>query len=347
MKCNFGKIKNQGFLISIIQVGIPMRHIIERVHGIPFKEIKALVNQEWSESEDILELYPENIGGWSNINILGTTSAGKIVIKLPAYIGFSQSKSYHKEFEIADYLSRQNLCPPPLSSGFLDDNKRVPYILYQFVEGLVYQSSFDISSTHLVSLKESLNRLAKTKPPNIMDYYEPSSLIGNILKALAFPKTNLAQILVRYREIRNELETIGYTLMDIMDSMCRWDKKTIHGDLQESNIIFQDDRAIFLDVGSCSIADPLYDIAYFLIQAPSLPLSCPQEFKLNEDELAIVESFTPIALLSVTTWTLNRLINQELGLIEANLISSQTTQDMDSYLNSKLTELQKLTNHWK
>ena len=320
---------------------------LDRVHGIPFNNIKALVNQTWSGSEDLLELYPEIIGGWSNINILGTTSIGKVVIKFPAYIGFSQSLSYHKEFEIADFLSRQNLCPSPLSTGFLDDNNRIPYILYRFAEGFVYQSSSDISSTHLMTLKESLELLADTSPPNIMDYYEPSSLIGNILKALAFPKSNLAQILVRYRELLNELEIIGYNLMDIMDSMCRWEKKTIHGDLQESNVVFQDDKAIFLDVGNCSIADPLYDIAYFLVQAPGYTLSCPPEFKLNEDELAIVESFSPIALLSVTTWTLNRLINQELGLVEENLISSQTTQDMDSYLHSKLSELRKLTNHWK
>ena len=95
-----------------------MTHILERVHGIPFNEIKALVNQAWSGSEDLLELYPENIGGWSNINIRGTTSIGKIVIKFPAHIGLSQSQSYLKEFEIADYLSNQNLCPPPLSTGW-------------------------------------------------------------------------------------------------------------------------------------------------------------------------------------------------------------------------------------
>ena len=324
-----------------------MTHTLNRVHGISFNDIKALVNQAWSGSEDLLELYPKNIGGWSNINILGTSSIGKVVIKLPAHIGFPQSQSYHIEFEIADYLSRQNLCPPPLSSGFLDDDNRIPYILYCYAEGLVYQSSFDISSTHLVSLRESLKLLAETKPPNIMDYYEPSSLIGNILKALAFPKSNLVRILVRYREILNELEIIGYNLMDIMDSMCRWDKKIIHGDLQESNVVFQDDKAMFLDVGGCSIADPLYDIAYFLIQAPGPPLPCPPEFELDEDELAIIEGFTPIALLSVTSWTLNRLINQELGLVEENLISSHTTQNMDSYLNSKLAELRKLTDHWK
>jgi hypothetical protein len=324
-----------------------MMHPIERVHGIPFIKLKALVNRVWSESEDILELCPENIGGWSNINILGTTSLGKVVIKLPAHIDFSHSKSYHKEFEIADYLSHQNLCPIPLSTGFLDDNSRIPYILYRYAEGLVYQSPSAISSTHLVSLRESLNQLSESNPPDIMDYHEPSSLIGNILKALAFPKTNLDQILVRYCEIKNELETIGYHLMDIMNSMCRWDKKTIHGDLQESNVVFQDDTAIFLDVGGCSIADPLYDFAYFLVQAPGPALSCPPEFKLDEEELALIYIFTPIALLSVTTWTLNRLINQELGLVEENLISSLTTQNMDSYLHSKLSELRKLTNHLK
>ena len=112
----------------------------------------------------------------------------------------------------------------------------------------------------------------------------------------------------------------------------------MHGDLRPSNMLFQDERVLFLDWSEYCRGDALFDFAY-LVTEPMEPFSINILKSLispNDSEMLPLRG---LALFSCVSWALERLIRCELNQVALNLSNNDIIQSMETYVRSKTAEL--------
>jgi thiamine kinase-like enzyme len=117
----------------------------------------------------------------------------------------------------------------------------------------------------------------------------------------------------------------------------------MHGDLRPDNIVFQSDRALFLDVGACCAGDSLYDVAYLSAE----PLDAADFERIlpllaESDDSDIITALIPLALFSALAWTLERLVHLERNTVEENLSGVDAEVSLRAYFESKAKQLHML-----
>jgi aminoglycoside phosphotransferase (APT) family kinase protein len=313
-----------------------MRTRITRVHGHEMQELGQLVNDSW-RGESGLVLGSEGQGGWNSITLLARTAGQSYLLKLPTLKGPFREHPYAHEYKVMGFLYRKGLCPKPVQLGRLKDDRHTPFIILEYVEGTVPSTLEAISAVNFRMLDRTLSILSKLHPPGIPSYSKPSDYL-----------TNIAALTHRIREgaVQLPLELIGVlesydravdALDESVDASCFWSRNTMHGDLQESNMVLQPDRVLLLDMGSCCIGEPLYDLAYLLSQAEgSTRGRLPEALVKSPSQVSDIEALRPLALLSAIGWSIGFLVNLERSMVEPNLASPEVSPRVLAYVNDKM-----------
>jgi hypothetical protein len=142
-------------------------HQLERVHGHTIKELEHLLQDTCDLFDSNMYLDHETLGGWSNINIRGHSENVDFVLKLPWSISLSGPTPYKRLYDISLYFNKLNMAALPLSMGRLSDVQETPFIIFEYVKGVIRDSVADTSSEEFRFLRNRLQFLSQQKPPGL------------------------------------------------------------------------------------------------------------------------------------------------------------------------------------
>ena len=313
---------------------------LTRIHGHSIQELERMVHDACNLFDEEVSLERENLGGWSNINIRGHSSGIEFVLKLPWSISTFKTDSYKHLYDISMYFNKLDLAAFPLSMGQLSDTMSTPYILFEYVGGIVHDSLTEFTAQELFSLKTCLQLLTQQKPPGLSRYKSPSdhlttnyALVENH-EGLSIASHDVNQLIDTFNDFYPEI-------LSFTDSLGSWSPSIMHGDLWIPNIVFKSGHITLLDFEACAYGNPLFDLAYLLetpvsIFTDKIPgLVCLED----TDE---VNSLRPLVVAFLVSWSLERLLSMESGLVEPNLDTLENRSALIDYTLSKMTRLKTL-----
>ncbi len=313
-----------------------------RIHGHTIREIQNLLQSTYEPFQKDMVLDTKSLGGWSNINIRGISEGTQFVLKLPWSKVHFDSNPYSELSRLLTYLSRSQLASPPIAVGRLPDRNETPYMLLHYLDGAAYSSITDASREELVALKNSLHDLSCQKPPSLRKYNTPYDYFTKFSdditnhNALSKGSTEVLSLVRVFQEHHAELSPK-------IEALEKWSRTLMHGDLWEPNILFQNGKVCLLDFEFCTYGDPIYDIAY-LLEAKENPLADKPPKILYAENLNCVNSYRQIALTALISWSLDRLLFMDAGLVESNLNTPLIKKNMLRYTHTKISRLISLTN---
>ncbi len=315
-------------------------HPLVAVHGHTIAELATLLQDACDLFDKNVILDDEALGGWSNINIRGQSDGTDFVLKLPCSISSHDIQPYKKLYDVSLFLNHRGIAPLPLYLGRLNDAKATPFIIFEFVDGVIHDTLTEFTTAEIIALKECLLNLSSQKPPGLRVYESPSayliaihSLIENH-KGFFMCSQELDMLIESFDDIYSK--ALSYT-----DTLGAWHSSTMHGDLWGPNIVFQDEKVILLDFEACAYGNWLYDFAY-LLEAPANSFENHPQGLLHVDEVADVNRLRPLALASLIAWSLERLLSVESGLIESSLATPESWPAVANYARSKISRLKTL-----
>jgi len=319
-----------------------MKNPAKRIHGHTITEILNLLQSTCEYVQKDLVLDTSSLGGWSNINIQGSSEARKIVLKLPWSIMRFDSNPYSGLGRLLTYLSRSKLATPPIAIGRLPDRNETPFMLLHYLDGRIYSSLLDASGEELQALKGTLQELSRQKPPGLRKYTTPSDYFTKFYDEIVYHNM-LSQGSTEVLSLVRAFEEHHTKLSPKIELLEKWSRTFMHGDLWEPNILFQDGKVSLLDFELSSYGDPIYDLAY-LLEAQEKPLADTPPDILYAGCLERANSYRPIALIALISWSLDRLLNMDAGHVEPILSTSTIKKNMLRYTNTKMSQLASLTN---
>ena len=318
-----------------------MRPQVKIVHGHSLPELEDQVGRALG-GEFYITIGPSLLGGWSNITLLACTEERKFVLKLPATKGPFASHPYAREYRVMDFLSRDRLCPKPVKIGRLNDEERTPFMVAEYAEGVVRSSLTEMTGDDLINLRVALTRLSALRPPGVESYKKPSDYLSSITNTVKQSARGAASLSPNLGRLLGSFERVVEIVGDITDSSFVWSRRTMHGDLQESNVVIQPDRVVLIDLESCSIGEPLLDLAYLFSQDEGSILSIRHEVLSASDELPMIENLRLLAVISAVGWSLQFLERLEAGLIEDTALAPDAGARVFRYVEDKMHYLASL-----
>ena len=308
---------------------------IRAVHDHSLEELRALLADELGVAVISMVLEPTLLGGWTNINLRMKILASSYTLKLPGRVDFGPSHSpFQYEYDIQKRVAEAGLSPKPYTIGRLSDRKETPFVVYEYAEGLILSDIREFEETHRELLSGALTRLRTLQPQKSHLFTKTSDYIEAIGKGISSsPTPDLNSLIERSLKCKE-------LLFEQCTDAKPWSGVLMHGDLQTSNVLLQEDSAIFLDLESCARGNSFFDLAYLLVQSPeSRPLNDIRGLYSKSDGIHI-EHLIPVALYAVICWTLSRLLCIERGVMEENLVPLHNRQAMTNYISTKLIELE-------
>ncbi|NWF95954.1 MAG: aminoglycoside phosphotransferase family protein [Candidatus Thorarchaeota archaeon] len=309
------------------------------IHGLTVSQLELLLNEAicWDEP---VRLAPQPLGGWSSINLLGVTDSERVTVKLPARVPPYPENPFERLHSVYKKVGASGVCPRPLASGRLADRAKTPFLILQFVEGRTVSDIEDLLPATVTELRRALARLNSTDAIEGEVYDRPSDMLryhcARVRLAIAHHSLPEADLFLRTTEGLNEY----------LDNTCEWTQAVVHGDLQEPNILLTDRGVVLLDLESCCVADPFYDLSYLSVQRAGGGMKAVSKHLVHSLEESRVESLAPLSLSSVISWSLERLAAEECGLIESSVSSPRSRDAIRRYVRSKLTHLKALSRLW-
>ena len=324
-------------------LGASMKKRLDLAHGHNMDDLLSLLKSEWRTDVENLHIDSDRLGGMSNLNILIRDVDSSYVLKLPGLTTIFETNPFEIEFHIAHHLAENELSPTPLCVGRLQDAKGTPFMIRAYEPGIVHDSLSDVSLHELDLVRDSLDRLAALRIPDVPSYPSArhyASVFANKMNVLLGRRNTEASEL---NSLVSWFRELGQGVASLFGNVSSWNSKTMHGDLRPDNIVFQSDRALLLDVGACCVGDPLYDIAY-LSAEPFDAMDFQRILPLlaESDDSDIITELTPLALFSALAWTLERLVHLENNEVEENLLGVDVEISLRTYFESKAKQLHML-----
>jgi thiamine kinase-like enzyme len=287
---------------------------------------------------DIPELTIEHaLGGMSNINLLARSEKAILVLRTPALrIKFS-SNHYEKEFRVCSELARNELSPRPLQYGVLDDDTQTPFMAYHYETGVVHANLNSMSHDELSKLKTSMNRFQNLEVHGAPTYPTATEYLHYLHTRTDSFLSNSETLSKKMKNGIASLDKLYGSLESILDSV-KWSGVGMHGDLRPSNVLFQDERVLFLDWNEFCGGDALFDFAY-LVSEPMGPFPFNILKSLVSRDDSEMLPLRGLALFSCVSWTLERLIRCELNQVVLGLSNNDIIQSMETYVSIKTEEL--------
>ena len=320
----------------------PVRVRISKVHGHDMSELGRLVNKAWRGS-DSLTLDSAPHGGWDSVSLIARTPRQRYILKLPVLKGPHKAHPYSYEYEVMNFLRRRDLCPKPIQCDRLDDEFRTPFIIAEYAEGTIPSSLDQIPASGLEKMRQALLILSQLHPRGVQSYKKPSEYLKHITDQVLRSKKGSTGFSPQLAAAAGFFGVTAKELGSSIDAACVWSRRTMHGDLQESNIIIQPDRVLLLDLGSCSIGEPLLDLAYLVSQAEGATHHhVPDGVFKSYEEAAIIQALVPLALMSAIGWSICFLANLEREMIEPEVVTPDIGPRVLGYIHEKIDYLRSI-----
>lgn len=308
---------------------------LTRVHGHSIPELENLLQESCELFHDQVRLEREVIGGWSNINIRGSSASFDFVVKLPSTIAPVQSH-YDYLHTTSDFFGKLGLTGSPLSIGTLSDDNELPYIILEYLDGVTHSRLDALSDQEIGHLNMCLKELHKQNPPGLRSHYSPLDYLLTF-HSLVENHQGLPTCSDELRDLIQSFIEIHETLLEYAEILGSWSMTVMHGDLWIPNVVLQPGRAFLLDFESCAFGESHYDLAS-LLESPENTIDPPPDLLEGYDESRI-EELRPIALGYIIEWSLERLLSMESNLIEPNLNSMESRTAVMDYTRSKILRL--------
>jgi len=315
-------------------------HFIEQVHGYTIKELERILQVSCDDLNGDLSLEANILGGWTNINIRGKSDGLTFVLKLPCSVLSFESNPYDQLYETTSHLNNLGIAARPIAKGRLSGKKEIPFIILEYIDGVVYDSLSDLSHEELSSLKDCLEIISKQNPPGLRRYKSPSEHMTT--------KYTLVKDHVHLSTVSNEvkilIETCENLYPDVLsytDALGDWPQTFMHGDLWIPNVIFQQDKVRLLDFEDAAYGHHLYDLAY-LLETPESASESHALGLIHPEDLDAANELRPVAVAYIINWSLERLLSMESGLIEPNLTTEQSRTAVIGYTRGKINRLKTL-----
>jgi aminoglycoside phosphotransferase (APT) family kinase protein len=314
-----------------------MKRQLLKIHGHSQSRIGELLTESCELIDKNVVLDTLSLGGWSNINIKGRFQDYEFVLKLPWSTVHYETNPYSYLYDLLQIVSKSKLTTPPLALGRFKDRKETPFILLQYVDGFVHSSIAEATSEELHSLKDALYKLSLLKLPGLKTYTTPLAYLYEIHRRVSDHErlsSASRDVLYLVRMFSQKYASISQRV----ESLEAWSRETMHGDLWEPNILFNEGGVLLLDFELCCIGDPLYDLAY-LIEASDRPHAVSIPDLISNEAMERIHELRPVVLMSLVSWSLERLISMDAGIVEANLTSPQIRENMIRYSKMRLAQI--------
>ena len=324
-------------------LGASMKNRLDLAHGHDMDDLLSLLKSEWRIDVESLHIDSYRLGGMSNLNILIHGVDSSYVLKLPGLTTVFETNPFESEFHIALHLAENGLGPSPQCVGRLQDETGTPFMIRAYEPGVVHASLSDISLHELDLVRTSLDRLAALRIPNVPSYSSArhyasgfANMMNVLLDCRNTEASELGALVSSFRDLEQGITTL-------FGDVSNWNGKTMHGDLRPDNIVFQMDRALFLDVGACCLGDSLYDVAYLSTEPlDAVDFEHVLPLLAESDDSDVVTALVPLALFSALAWTLERLVHLERNTVEENLSGIDAEASLRAYFKSKAKQLHML-----
>ncbi len=331
-----------GSLLEVIESWIlkMVEQQIHQAHGHSIQELEQLLVDACDLFESEVSLESHMLGGWSNLNIPGHSGGIDFVLKLPCTLASPGTGPYRCLYDVSLFFNKLGIAARPLAIGQLPDAKDTPYIVFEYVDGVIHDSLSDFTHAEIESLRECLHILSNQVPPGIPRFESPSdylvsshSLIENH-EQVSRASNELARLIDSVNEIYPIV--LSYT-----DSLGEWTPSVMHGDLWVPNIVFHSGGVTLLDFEACAVGSSFYDLAYLFETTVHTPEDI-NSFFLSSDDEHEVSSLLPIVLSYLIEWSLERLLSMEAGVVESNLDTPRIRTSIFDYSRSKMSKLRSI-----
>ncbi len=313
---------------------------ISEVHGHTIAELAHLLRDGCDLFDGDVNLENGVLGGWSNINIRGQSAGIDFVLKLPWQTASHDTGLYKHLYDISLFFNKLDIAALPLSMGQLSDTNETPFIIFEYVDGVIHDSLTEITTQEITALKNCHQLLSHQKPPGLKRYKSPSDLLT---RTHAFVEnheghSDCSKEVVALIDAMNRIypEVLSYT-----DSLGAWSPSVMHGDLWIPNVIFDSGKVTLLDFEACAYGSHLYDLAY-LLESPVGITENEISGLIRPEEKNPVNNLRPTVVAFLVEWTLERLLSMESGLVEPNLTTTESRSALIGYARSKTTRLKTL-----
>lgn len=313
--------------------------VVDTVHKIPLLEIEKQISSV-VDFDEKMTLSPISLDGWSSLNFTGNVnSVPKIIVKFPPT---RDGTDFTRLFSIHEALAPHEICSRPLYTGYLDADGEIPFIILEYLEGHIYSSPNDIKGHIYNQLTETLDRLNQIDLPCLHRSKDGNDYVNELMSPLK-------QNLMRWKamldsRISSRLEQFLHQVQDIHEQIegMIWKPVTAHGDLYEDNIVFQQGRAMLLDLSLCCIADKLYDIVYLFSESESATLVQEEHFARKGIPNNHWHNLELIAFVSVISGSFNLLLELSFKQVESNLAASVPKSKVMDFIDKKMKLLSSL-----
>jgi aminoglycoside phosphotransferase (APT) family kinase protein len=315
------------------------RHI-ERVHGYTIKELEHVLLDVCEIFDDTISLEYNTLGGWSNINIRGQSNDLDFVLKLPCSISPLDGNLYNQLFDISLHFNKLGIAARPLAKGQLSDTNATPFIIFEYIDGIIHDSLTDFSDHEALLLKDCLDLILIQKIPHLRRYKSPSDHVTSWF-SLVENHVGLADVSQEVGTLIDKMKKMSPDILSFVDSLGVWTPTLMHGDLWIPNIVFQTGKVILLDFEDSAYGNHLYDLA-FLLETPNAVSEKTPSGIIRSDEMEEVNDLRVVAVSYIVNWSLDRLLSMESGLVEPNLSSEESRSAIIGYTRGKISRLKAL-----
>ncbi|MEM2141803.1 MAG: phosphotransferase [Candidatus Thorarchaeota archaeon] len=311
------------------------------ISHVKIDRIEKMMSEKLGCDNSSVHVSPDPLGGWSNINLLLVVDGRRMVLKMPCLRMHYSTNPFELQYRSYRTLSDEGIAPRPVSFGRLDDEYKTPFILLDFAEGMILDDLRLFGTVRLNQLSSLLNHLNSTHVPGLPAFRSPAMYLEALLSRLE-PEVIISDgVSPDTTDLLHGLSELVGPLRSYLESMNEWDMMTIHGDLQESNIVFTTSGPMMLDLESLMVADPSLDLAYLFVQRDGdMIRRYPPELVHDESTASRVNSLIPLALVSAVAWTIERLSWLDRGLLDDCIAKVMNRDRMVNYVRSKLLILQ-------
>ncbi|MFW9802388.1 MAG: aminoglycoside phosphotransferase family protein [Candidatus Thorarchaeota archaeon] len=284
------------------------------------------------------------LGGMSNINMFAYGGQEELVLRIPSLFIEYPSNHYAQEFLVLYEAAQRGLSPRPMTYGTLSNKNQTPFLVYFYEPGIVHSSLSSIGIDEFRRLEQSLDLLQNLEVAGVPAY-------SSVVEYLHYLHSRVDSVLPdseiqseRMRRARFSVDTLYASLEPILNEV-RWSTSAMHSDLRPSNIIFQENRVLFLDWSEFCTGFANYDIAY-LLSEPVEPFESDILVSFGSRDVTVTEMLhlQGLALFSCISWTFERLIRCELGQVPSTLANDDMVEEMESYIRIQIDQLIQVLN---
>lgn len=311
-----------------------MRNVPSRIHG---HEVPHFIEMLRSELRLDLDDKIWILGGMSNLNLLMNDGKKRYVVKVPALQLEYDENPYDMQWLIQEIVYRYNLSTRPVATGMLGNE--LPFLVTEYEKGVTKTNPHSFQDDELVRIRNAQCRFSRIRLP-VPCYDHPRTYLRVKQKQLEQVSNNDESHSMLLRDFLDNMSDFGSELEEKMAGLPFWQSDTVHGDFRPSNVVLKAHSILLIDFENTFTGSSFYDSAYFFVE-PKGDYKIPKDnplVKTRENQEMILK-LVPLALFSCLTWTLTRLLHLEMGIVEDNLVNTDTRARLTEYCRQKSVQL--------